>query len=210
MGWGGGGLTGTLIDISSLYLRHELSLSSELRHHSETTLHHGVSPLADTNVCQNHLNDNKCKKKLDQIFLSQQIPCSNGAISFPHTTFPEEFVSRPLCVMCIILHEICAPTYGNRRFLVLFILPGCHRHVNGFGVLSFTSLAYRPRSLKKYFPYNQQLGGKKKRHSLKMKTFRLKVSRFFPRLGPFRAIALRIPTCYIYRFTRDRRPTYTN
>ena len=37
-----------------------------------------------------------------------------------------------------------------------------------------------------------------------MKTFCLKVSRFFPRLGPFRAIALRIPTCYIYRFTRDR------
>ena len=64
------------------------------------------------------------KKKLDQIFLSQQIPCSNGAISFPHATSPEEFVSRPLCVMCIILHEICTPTYGNRRFLVLFILPG--------------------------------------------------------------------------------------
>ena len=63
-------------------------------------------------------------KKLDQIFLSQQIPCSNGAISFPHTTSPEEFVSRPLCVMCIILHEICTPTYANRRFLVLFILPG--------------------------------------------------------------------------------------
>ena len=37
-----------------------------------------------------------------------------------------------------------------------------------------------------------------------MKTFGLKVSRFFPRLGPFRAIALRTPTCYIYRFTRDR------
>ena len=48
---GGGGLTGTPIDISSLYLRHEFFLSSELRHHSETTLHHGVSPLADANVC---------------------------------------------------------------------------------------------------------------------------------------------------------------
>ena len=47
---GGGGLTGTVIDISSLYLRHEFFLSSELRHHSETTLHHGVSPLADANV----------------------------------------------------------------------------------------------------------------------------------------------------------------
>ena len=34
-----------------------------------------------------------------------------------------------------------------------------------------------------------------------MKTFRLKVSRFFPRLGPFRAIALRIPT--VHHFTRN-------
>ena len=33
--------------------------------------------------------------------------------------------------------------------------------------------------------------------------FRLNVLRFFRRLGPFRAIAFRIPTCYIYRFTRD-------
>ena len=48
---GGGVLTGTPIDISSLYLRHEFFLSSELRLHSETTLHHGVSPLADANVC---------------------------------------------------------------------------------------------------------------------------------------------------------------
>ena len=115
VGGRGGGLTGTLIDISSLYLRLEFFLSSELRHHSETTLHHGVSPLADANVWKNHLNDNKCKK-LDQIFLSQQIPSSNGTISFPHATSPEEFVSRPLCVMCIILHEICTPTYANRRF----------------------------------------------------------------------------------------------
>ena len=34
--------------------------------------------------------------------------------------------------------------------------------------------------------------------------FRFKVLRFFPRLVPFRAIALRIPTCYIHRLIRDR------
>ena len=58
--------------------------------------------------------------------------------------------------------------------------------------------------LEKIFSIQLATWREKKRHSLKMKTFRLKVSRFFPRLGPFRAIALRIPTCYIYRFTRDR------
>ena len=51
VGGGGWGLTDTPIDISSIYLRHEFFLFSELRHHSETTLHHGVSPLADANVC---------------------------------------------------------------------------------------------------------------------------------------------------------------
>ena len=66
------------------------------------------------------------------------------------------------------------------------------------------------KKLEKIFSIQLATWREKKRHSLKMKTFRLKVSRFFPRLGPFRAIALRIPTCYIYRFTRDRRPTYTN
>ena len=44
------GLTGTPIDISSIYLQHKFFLSSELRHHSETTLHNGVSPLAEANV----------------------------------------------------------------------------------------------------------------------------------------------------------------
>ena len=47
---GGGWLTGTPIDMSSFYLPNELFFSSELRRHSETTLHHGVSPSADENV----------------------------------------------------------------------------------------------------------------------------------------------------------------
>ena len=50
MRFGGGGLTGTPIDMSSFYLPNELFFSSELRRHSETTLHHGVSPSADENV----------------------------------------------------------------------------------------------------------------------------------------------------------------
>ena len=49
-GGGGGELTGTPIDISSFYLPNEFFFSSELRRHSETTLHHGVSPLTDENV----------------------------------------------------------------------------------------------------------------------------------------------------------------
>ena len=50
VGGGGGGLTGTPIDMSSFHLLNEFFLSSGLRHHSETTLHHSVSPLADANV----------------------------------------------------------------------------------------------------------------------------------------------------------------
>ena len=51
-GWGVwlGGLTGTPIDMSSFYLANEFFFSSELRRHSETTLHHSVSPLTDENV----------------------------------------------------------------------------------------------------------------------------------------------------------------
>ena len=44
-GVGGWGLTGTPIDMSSFYL-----FSLGLRRHSETTLHHGLSPLAEANV----------------------------------------------------------------------------------------------------------------------------------------------------------------
>ena len=51
-GVGGGGrrLKGTPIDMSSFYLLNESLLFSELRRHSETTHHHGVSPLANENV----------------------------------------------------------------------------------------------------------------------------------------------------------------
>ena len=48
--WGGGGLTGTPIEMSSFYLWNEFFLSLELRRHSETNLHYDVSPLADANV----------------------------------------------------------------------------------------------------------------------------------------------------------------
>ena len=50
MGFGGGGLTGTPIDMSSFYLLNECFFSSELRRHSETTLHYGIPPLTDENV----------------------------------------------------------------------------------------------------------------------------------------------------------------
>ena len=49
-GDGGWGLTDTPIDMSSFYLPNKFFFSSELRRHSETTLHHGVSPLTDENV----------------------------------------------------------------------------------------------------------------------------------------------------------------
>ena len=49
-GGGGWGLTGTAKDMSSFYLLNEFFFSSKLRRHSETTLHHGDSPLANQNV----------------------------------------------------------------------------------------------------------------------------------------------------------------
>ena len=88
-------------------------------------------------------------------------------------------VSRPLraivlCILlCTILHEICTPISANGRFLVLFFFArkkSCHRHVNGFGDLPFISLvSNRARSLKKYFPFNKQLGEKRETFS-NMKT----------------------------------------
>ena len=88
-------------------------------------------------------------------------------------------VSRPLCtivlciLLCTILHEICTPISVNGRFLVLFFFArkkSCHRHVNGFGDLPFISLfSNRARSLKKYFPFNKQLGEKRETFS-NMKT----------------------------------------
>ena len=50
-GWEMGvGVNRTPIDMSSIYLPDEFFFSSELRRHSEMTLHHGVSPLANENV----------------------------------------------------------------------------------------------------------------------------------------------------------------
>ena len=49
-GVGGWGLWDTPIDMSSFYLRNQIFFYLELRHHTETTLHHGVSPLAEVNV----------------------------------------------------------------------------------------------------------------------------------------------------------------
>ena len=166
MGWGGGGvLTGTPIDISSLYLRHEFFLSSELRHHSETTLHHGVSPLADANVCQNHLNDNKCKKKIRPDFFEPADSLQQWSyfLSSYH-------VSRGICFKATLchVHHFTRNMHANIREQKISCsfysarMKNCHRHVNGFGDLPFISLAYRARSLKKYFPDKQQLGGKKK------------------------------------------------
>ena len=47
MGGGVVGVNGTPIDMFSFYLRNQFFLSSELRRHSDTNLHYGVSPLAD-------------------------------------------------------------------------------------------------------------------------------------------------------------------
>ena len=59
MGLGSEGLSSTPIDMSSFYLPNEISFSPKLRRHSETSPHHGVSPLANANVWWNHLHDNK-------------------------------------------------------------------------------------------------------------------------------------------------------
>ena len=46
----GEGSPGTPIDMSSFYLQNEFFLPLELERPSETTLPHGVSPLAEANV----------------------------------------------------------------------------------------------------------------------------------------------------------------
>ena len=91
MGLRGWGLTGTLIDMSSFYL-----FSLELRRHSETTFHYGVSPLTDA---------------VRPDFFSRQIYCSNGPFSFPHETSAYEFVTRTIRVMYRIMYPYCASFY---------------------------------------------------------------------------------------------------
>ena len=61
---GGGSWELGVVVMSSFYLPDEFFFPSELRRHSEMTLHHGVSPLANENVQQNHLHDNKLKKTI--------------------------------------------------------------------------------------------------------------------------------------------------
>ena len=113
----------------------------------------------------------KIQKRLDQIFRANRFIVVMELFPFLMKHFLMNFVSRPpravvLCILlCIILHEICTPIYANGRFLVLFFFArkkNCHRHVNGFGDLPSISLVCnRARSLKKYFPFNKQLGEKR-------------------------------------------------
>ena len=63
-------LTGMPLDMSSFYLPNGFSFFPESSH-SETTLHHGVSPLAQAN--ENHLHDNKHEKK----YVNESEPRSN-------------------------------------------------------------------------------------------------------------------------------------
>ena len=103
-GVGGWGLTGTPIDMSSSYLRNEFFFSLELRRHTDTTLHFG------------HLHGNKCKQ-IRSCFKSEVV--SNQKL-FQGQFVPLHYAS----LLCIILYDICTSTYANRRFLVLFFLPG--------------------------------------------------------------------------------------
>ena len=59
------------------------------------------------------------------------------------------------------------PYTRTEDFLLFFFFfftrnKNCHRHVDRFGDVPFISLVCnRPRSFKKYFPYNKQLGEKR-------------------------------------------------
>ena len=149
--------------MSSFYLQNEFFFSLELRRPSETTLPYGVSPPAEENIQQNHLHDNKCKnkKKIGPDFSSQQIHCSNGAISFSYETSPEEFgfeATSCHCIMHPTVHHFTRNMHAHireRKISCSFFFTrnkNCHRHVNRFGDLLFISLVCnRPRSLKKIF-----------------------------------------------------------
>ena len=84
--------------MSSFYL-----FSLELRRHSETTFHYGVSPLTDA---------------VRPDFFSRQIYCSNGPFSFPHETSPYEFVSRTIraIALCIpTVHHFTRKMHGHLK-----------------------------------------------------------------------------------------------
>ena len=89
------------------------------------------------------------RKKIGPDFSSQQIYCSNGAISFPRETSPEEFgleATSCHCNMHPTVHYFTRNIHAHIRewkISFFFFLPGtknCHRHVNGFGDLPFISL----------------------------------------------------------------------
>ena len=101
--------------------------------------------------------------------------CSNGAISFPNETSPEEFVSRPIRAIAL-----CVPTVHHftrnmhaqlceRKISCSFFSArkkNCHHYVNGFGDLPFIyRVCSRARSLKKLFSIQLATWGKKKRET---------------------------------------------
>ena len=152
------------IDMSSFYL-----FSLELRRHSETTFHYGVSPLTDANVQQKHLHYNKCKRKLIRPdFLSQQIYCSNGPFSFPRETSPYEFVSRTIraIALCIpTVHHFTQKIHAHTREqkISCSFFSASKRTV----IATKTDLvtyylhlyfAIERKALKNCFSYNKQLG----------------------------------------------------
>ena len=129
-GVGDWGLTGTPINMSSCYLRNEFFLSLELRRHSETTLPYGVSPkqMFSRTTCM--ITNVKKKEKLDQTFRGNVFIVAKELFPFLmkrllRNKFQGQFVPlHYVSLLCIILHEICTPTYAKERFLILFFLPG--------------------------------------------------------------------------------------
>ena len=104
--------------------------------------------------------------------MSQQVHCSSGAISFPHETSPEEFVSRPLRAIasCVpTVHHFTRNMHAQireRKISCSFFSArkkNWHHHVNGFGDLPFISLVCsQARNLKKIFSIQLATWRKKK------------------------------------------------
>ena len=107
--------------------------------------------------------------------MSQQVHCSIGAISFPHETSPEQFVSRPLraTALCVpTVHHFTRNMHAQIRERKIYRSffstrkKNCHHHVNGFGDLPFISLVCsHARNLKKIFSIQLATWGKKKETS---------------------------------------------
>ena len=107
--------------------------------------------------------------------MSQQVHCSIGAISFPHETSPEQFVSRPLraTALCVPnVHHFTRNMHAQIRERNIYCSffsarkKNCHHHVNGLGDLPFISLVCsHARNLKKIFSIQLATWGKKKETS---------------------------------------------